>query len=79
MLGCFETFNQQLEIPSQNTFTNIEYSDLIYAVFSAGNKSKNDQDKSELWKANNGELWLFNINERTCADYLNKMEMGIEE
>ena len=61
-----------------STFTKKKYSDLIYAVFSVGNKSKNDQDKSELWKANNGELWQFNINERTCADYLNKMEMGIE-
>ena len=67
-----------MEIPSQNTFNNKVYSDLIYAVFSAGNKSKNDQDKSELWKANNGELWQFNINEGTCR-HLNKMEMGIEE
>ena len=32
----------------------------------------------ELWKANNGELWQFNINEGTCR-HLNKMEMGIEE
>ena len=77
MIGYFE-FNDWKFHHKISTFTKKKYSDLIYAVFSVGNKSKNDQDKSELWKANNGELWQFNINERTCADCLNKMEMGIE-